>query len=481
MKLSEIFKKPLTAASVTTESFKGITTPERGFRNITEFRDKDWKILKGQEEYNCEIAYYLYTKNPLAKRLLHLCADFILGDGIDFQAEDAPGEDVKDSKKTVQEVLTDFWYDNVNAWPVKQYRKTVELALYGEQCYPVFVNEISGEVKLGYIDPTNIAEVITDPNNAEIQLYVKLKSQNGEKPPLYKIIHQDEDPQSATFGMLITAEKDETYNTKTDGTLLVTGSCFFFSINRVSNATRGKSDLLPIFDYLKAYDEMAFDRVERVKLLNYFFYKVTLKGMDDTGIKEWLKTASPPKDKSIIACNDNTNWEVMTPNLQSGDAELEGKMLKRIICTTMGYPMHWLSEGDEANLATAGAMSEPTLKQLTSRQREIRRIIEHIFDFVIDQAIIHNVLSEKVNREFTVIMPDVSAVNTNDLATGIKTITDAALTATANDWVSTETASKLWITQVNALGVEIDPEAEKEKIQNEKAASAMPTTEKDKQ
>jgi hypothetical protein len=44
-------------------------------------------------------------------------------------------------------------------------KKVRELAIFGEQCYPAFVNEHDGMVRIGYLDPALIATVVMDPDN----------------------------------------------------------------------------------------------------------------------------------------------------------------------------------------------------------------------------------------------------------------------------------------------------------------------------
>jgi hypothetical protein len=56
-----------------------------------------------------------------------------------------------------------------------------ELSLYGEQCYPTFVNEIDGFVRLGYLDPAMIETVVMDPDNPEQPIgIVTCKDKKGE-------------------------------------------------------------------------------------------------------------------------------------------------------------------------------------------------------------------------------------------------------------------------------------------------------------
>lgn len=104
-----------------------------------------------------DLAAYLWESNTLANRLIELPLAYILADGVKLKAED----------ELVQKVLNDFWQHPINNMDIKLIKKVRELSMYGEQCYPTFVNEYSGAVCLGYLDPCLIATVAVDPDNNE--------------------------------------------------------------------------------------------------------------------------------------------------------------------------------------------------------------------------------------------------------------------------------------------------------------------------
>ncbi len=114
----------------------GIDNDEHLYRKLTGNSKKDLSPLK--QERMLQIAYHLYENNPLAHRIVEMTKDFIVGEGITYEAAD---EKVKD-------VLDAFWCDPVNMWDLKQHQKALELGLYGEQCYAAFVNEHSGAAGL---------------------------------------------------------------------------------------------------------------------------------------------------------------------------------------------------------------------------------------------------------------------------------------------------------------------------------------------
>ena len=75
-----------------------------------------------------EIAMYLYEANPMGHRLLEIVADFVVGDGFTYTAED----------DEVLEVINDFWNDPENNLDEEIYKNVLELALFGENAFPIW-------------------------------------------------------------------------------------------------------------------------------------------------------------------------------------------------------------------------------------------------------------------------------------------------------------------------------------------------------
>jgi len=96
-----------------------------------------------------ELSWYLYDRNPLAKRLINVMKVFLVGEGLGVHAEDAD----------VQEVIDDFWNDPQNSMDINLPEYVKELAIFGEQLFQVSRNPIDGRVRLWYIDPWEIFSV----------------------------------------------------------------------------------------------------------------------------------------------------------------------------------------------------------------------------------------------------------------------------------------------------------------------------------
>jgi len=103
------------------------------------------------------VAAWLWQTNLLANRLIELPLAYLLAEGVSLSV---PNEEA-------QQRLNAFWHDPINKLAIKLPRKVREMALFGEQCWPAFTDPQSGHVRLGYLDPSLIETVVTDPDNAE--------------------------------------------------------------------------------------------------------------------------------------------------------------------------------------------------------------------------------------------------------------------------------------------------------------------------
>jgi hypothetical protein len=208
---------------------------EEGFRRLTK-ANNERDLMPLEQQRMTEIALFLYDSNPLAKRIIDLVNSFVTGDGFTFNAKNP----------RVLDVLKRFWDDPVNDWPTKQLDHFRQLSLLGEQLWPVAVRRTDGRVRMGYVDPANIEEIIPDPYNPEILRTACITQgyhPDGavDLPTKFSLVQMDERYLAPTYGKL--NFYPEPYG------------AFYFAINKPSNATRGRSDLITVFDWLDLYDQ----------------------------------------------------------------------------------------------------------------------------------------------------------------------------------------------------------------------------------
>lgn len=430
-----------------------------GYRRQTA---KHLRDLKTGYHKIIENVWLMYQSNPVAKRMLRIKVSHFLGGGIEYSTED----------ETLQELLDEFRdRNNLNS----QIRKfSLQLRLFGEQCYPTFVRKVDGRVNLGYIDPGQIEAIIMHPDNAMWPWAVVLKDDAITSiKRVYRIVRKDDDfvvdingeqrvQQARNPGLLVTHEQTnlqpwEAKMLKVYGNAGYSGSCLLFQINNVSNQGRGFSDLLQSVDWIDALDETFFAVGEREQFAAYFSWFVKLIGASKDDVRK--RTAEIQKRKpsrgSVNVSNDMEEWELKVADLKQMGSIETVKALLAYILGGLGIPFVWFGFGDGTNRATALAQGDPTTKTLEEEQDEIRDMIVTILTFVRDQAIIAGTLpSEAAEKMIEITMPQMTKKDLQTLTGSMSQLASSLMIAEQQGWSSKEQAINIWQKMVQEFGIE---------------------------
>src|SRR5579883_1892663 len=252
------------------------------------------------------LCYEAYNANPLAFAIIEITTSFVLGKGVMVAA----------SQPAVQRVLMDFWHDPANHMDTRVYALCTELALYGEQFIRFFVNPYNGRVKIRQIDPSIIDEIECDPEDIETVLRFHRRpvgpgtTQPGDPAPMRPSIQQD-----------------------FEGEWFLAGSEMVqFTINKVSNAKRGKSDLATLLPWLRRYKDWLTDRVRINKYKGAFLWDVQLAGADRKTIeRKKAEYSYPPEPGTVIIHNEAEHWTAVQPQINANEAAEDGRALKLMI------------------------------------------------------------------------------------------------------------------------------------------------------
>jgi len=426
-----------------------------GYRRLTTNEEQTRKDMSPvAQDVMITLAYYLYDTSGLVKRFVRDTKNFVLGEGVSFSV----GNDTEDG--AAMQCLDDFWYDPTNRMDMRLDKRIEFFGLLGEQCWPAYVNPRNGRVWLSYVDPANIDEVFTVRGYPEIAAAVKLRGTGGRPGTMMPVVRAEEDMMRREFGKLV-------------------GECFFFSCNNPPNDPRGRSDMVHLFDFVNGFEEGLFDELDRLKLIKAFVWDVTLKGADDGAISEFLRKNRAPKAGSIRAHNEQVEWNAVAPDLKSSDNKGLFDMMRTYLSACMNRPDSWMGSGGKAYQTEAELMGEPTFKDLGSRQRYVKYMIEDVLDFALDQAVLAGALPPAKDRNgrysATVHMPEMSPKNLKGTVDSMSALAQALTLAEANGWVTPETSARIFASVAEGVGVEIDPDAELEAVRNQAAEKALRT------
>ena len=424
--------------------------PLREAQGVTIDSDEaDWRPLTGDTTRDLtpltqkrmqDLALYQWQSNLLANRLIELPLAYLLAEGVKLTAPDVQA----------QAWLDAFWKDPINRMDRKLAKKVRELAIYGEQCWPAFVNEMSGHVRLGYLDPGVIATVVTDPDNAEQPIGIVTKTNRKGVTRRYRIIVNGPENIFTPLTQAIRAS-------------FADGECFFFTVNELSNGARGRSDLFAQIDWLDAYEQFLFGQVERGNLLRSFIWDVTLKGATAEEVEARARKIVTPRPASVRVHNDSEEWQALAPDLSANDSAEQARLFRNHILGGGTVPEHWYGGGGDVNRATALSMGEPTFKMFSARQASLRYILEEVGTYAIRRRLLARNKPDLdpaapdpryvVKAEF----PELAARDVAGHAAALAQVAVATAQAIDKGLLSEETAVRLIAIVAGRLGLDVDP------------------------
>lgn len=424
-----------------------IDADEDQWRRLSGDADRDLSPMTQQRMQL--MAAWLWESNLMGNRLIELMVAYLLAEGVKLQCKNPDYQDALDR----------FWHDPINNMPLKLPEKVRELALFGEQVYPAFVNEHSGVVRLGYLDPKLIATVVNDPENSSQPIgIITMKNKRGQARRYRVIVNGDE-------AELFTQRTQAIRATFTDG------ECFYYRVNNLAAGTRGRSDLLAQADWLDAYDQFLFGELDRAKFLRAFFWDVTIKGATPEDVAKRAREITPPSPGAVRVHNDSEEWKTEAPDLKASDSSEHARLFRNHCLGGATIPEHWFGGGGDVNRAVGAEMAEPTFKIFSMRQNLWKLILEDMGRYVIRQRVIKEggEVPDFFDDESKVeaVFPELTAKDTTKWAAALQQVAAAMMVLVSSQMITRATAVKLLSTIAGRLGVDFDADAELEAVAKE--------------
>ena len=406
-------------------------------------------MSKGEQQNSANLAAYFNKNNPTAKRINELPAEYVVGDGLTYIAQDPK----------VQAVLDDHWDNDRNHWHVGQYDRCRDLGIFGEIFIPALVNTIDGSVELGHLDPNLIEAVIPDVRNALNPYAVIVKTQfsagalgmtGGSQYAAYKVISKDrvsgmyrglphDADEAMRWGVKHWMGKVETLYApvhsrgastmlgQTVYTVRWAGGCFYTKVNSPMSAVRGYPDTYASMEWIEAQDRYISAEVQ--KAINAGNYMIDIM-MKNASPQEVLNAEA--NDTFVLQPggkffhNDEVEVNIPSPDLHSDDTEKTAGVIKAHALSGVGIPPLWLGETGTAR-AAAPELTDPSYKRLRIRQRAYATLLSRILAYVIDTAIEYGYqgIDRGVDKSFYLKLPDVSAKDQRLLAVAMKSFADS--------------------------------------------------------
>lgn len=325
-------------------------------------------------------------KDPLCKQAIRLWTDYTFGSGMTWNSED----------EATYGILSRYWGSKDNRRTLSahgQRQSSDKLLIDGEVFFAVFASP-DGRSTVRRIDPLEITEIISDPDDAESVQYYKREwftPQGQPRTGYYRSPgNLNNSPCSDVQGRTITADLD--------------GVVFHLAYN--STGERGNPLLLPVLEWVRLYRQFMASRVAIMLSMARFAWKVKSTGgsSEVSSVQAALDGQSAPAG-SFWAENAGAELTPIKIDTGSSQAYNDGRMLKLQVCSGVGWPEQYFADISIGNLATAKTVELPVAKMCQSYQRVWADFYDEIDGYVLDVAGVPED-SRVIDRDFPSIAPE---------------------------------------------------------------------------
>ena len=332
----------------------------------------------------------LYSlKDPLARRAVALMTDYSFGSGIAWNMKDEPAK----------KILSTFWQSPNNKpllSPKGQRKSSDKLLIDGEIFLAVFLGS-NGQATIRRIDPLEIVEFITDPDDIENVRYYKREWTDVQSTP-----HINYYRSFANIKDEACKDTSGTSVQKNDDALV-----YHLAINDLGQ--RGNSYLMPVIEWIKLYRKFMASRVAIMLALARFAWKFKIKG-GQTAVDAMKAKLHEQEVKaaSTEVENEGADLQPIKTDSGAGQAYQDGRQIKLQVAAGTGWPEQYFGDISIGNLATAKTVELPVQKMCESYQAVWQGAYEDIFQLLLSQ---NNIPEDKqyVDMDFPVISEEMAA------------------------------------------------------------------------
>lgn len=290
-----------------------------------------------------EEALNAWRNDPLARRIVELTSQYVIGAGVSLEVEHAG----------TRRFLDEWWSHRLNRMELRLGEWCDELTRSGN-LFVLVSTDAAGMSYVRSLPALSVQEIETAENDLEQELAVIEKpAAEGENPlqgRRWQVYRQDQDGRDEGGGFRTVA--------------------LHYAINRPVGAVWGEPDLGPLLRWLGRYAAWLEDRVRLNRFRQVFLYWVKANFMNagERMQRQAELNANPPNPGSILVTDTSEDWQVIQPRLDSFEAAQDGMALKKLIASGAGLPLHFLSEPESSTRSTAEAAGGPTFRRYQQRQ-----------------------------------------------------------------------------------------------------------------
>jgi hypothetical protein len=378
------------------------------WRQLTDGRPTDERPWH-QRQRDLDAALTAWRENPLARRIVGLTSDYVLGDGVTVSSEIG----------AVDAWVRRFWEHPQNHMASRLYGWVDELTRAGELFIVLSRNPADGMSYVRTLPAARIDRIETDPDDLEREMRY------------HEWIGED-----ILAGRWWTAASAAPADA--DQVLL------HMAINRPPGVLRGEGDLTPILPWLAHYAGWLEDRVRVNRLKSAFVWQVTLRGATAATVaQKRAQYGRPPSPGSVIITNEGERWEAVQPRIDASAVEADGKAIRLMAAAGAGVPLHFLSEGESATRATAAEMGDPTFRRYRRRQMEVCRMVEEVCAAAYGRAVAAGKARAHRDLRLRATAPEIVRSDNESLGRAARDMVEALARMRELGWIDDDQAARL--------------------------------------
>jgi len=313
--------------------------------------------------------------NPIARWLVRITNAFVIGEGLSIEAD----------HKATNKFLQEWWNHDLNDLDGNLTRWLDEQSRAGNLFF-LFSADETGMSYVRAVPADLIKEIQHAENDVEQETFYIPHDLNA--PPW--VAYNPNDPDQTYFMVHI-------------------------AVNRPVGTCWGEPDLATQLPWIGRFSAWLEDRARLNRFRNAFLYvwKKAWKSEDEKKKRAAELNAKPPPSGSHLLLDADEDIGVISPQLDSFDANMDGLALKKMI--SMGLPLHYLAEPESATRTTAEAAGTPTFRNLAQIQTAYKRALTKLAKIAItvrkrtDNRV-------KPDAEITIKSPDITEKDNASLA-----------------------------------------------------------------
>ena len=278
--------------------------------------------------------------NPIARRIVRLMRSFILGKGLTINCDD----------EATQKFLLEWWNDSLNKFK-KNIKRWVDENTRVGNLFFLYTVQANGMSNVRAVPAEQIEEIVTKDNDIEQEVRYN-KDITGEE------YYEAYDPMSDQQSFML-----------------------HFASDQPVGSVWGEGSLAPVLVWIGRFATWLEDRVRLNHFRSVFMYVVRgqFKSETEKLNRQKALNLNPPQPGSILVTDPSEDWGILSANLDSFDASVDGMAIKKMIAAGVGFPLHYLAEPEGSTQTTADAAGTPTFRTLEETQDEL-------FDMLIEMA-----------------------------------------------------------------------------------------------